>query len=30
MLGDDAISLSIGDGVLYVSAKDSTVYALVS
>jgi hypothetical protein len=28
-LGDDAISLAVGEGALYVSAKDSKVYALV-
>jgi len=29
-LRDDAIALTVGDGVLYVSAKDSRVYALIA
>jgi outer membrane protein assembly factor BamB len=29
-LGGDAISLAVGDGVLYVTAKDYKLYALVN
>jgi outer membrane protein assembly factor BamB len=30
VVGDDVISMAVGDGVLYVSARDAKVYALVS